>query len=458
MRARPTTRSIARASWRAVVATLIALMATTFVPPVARANGRFPDAQFLVGSSDGRVLTLATTFGVLVSNDAGLHFHWVCEAALGLSPGTIFDYALLLTRDTTLIVSLPSGVALSDPALCDFTYPSSAPIQRVLDLTGDPRGESLVALFADGFGVDGLSVSHDRGASWHPAWSSGDWFVTTVDVAPGMSQRMYLSANGPMSDGATAGWALLRSDDGGSTFSVATPSLDRAASAFIAGVDPTAPDTVYVRVNRTDGRSALMRTTDGGGSFITLLTITTRMLGFALSADGRTVWAAGQGPSEGIYRLDPGASTFQIVSQGFHPRCLRVIAGRLFACAGQTEDGYALAVSDDLGATFTPLLRLQDLLGPDACDPASGVASKCAAAWPAQHDLLRETRDSGIALDATAIADAPSDAIDERPRSNAGCGCTVPTQNAHAAISGAFFFALAALRQRRDRRRAMDVR
>ena len=84
----------------------VALMALLYSEGHAWGNGRFPKADMLVSvpESDGRDLYLRSTFGILVSHDAGKRWEWICEEALGFS-GT-WDPPIALSRSGVLYVGV----------------------------------------------------------------------------------------------------------------------------------------------------------------------------------------------------------------------------------------------------------------------------------------------------------------------------------------------------------------
>ena len=61
-------------------ATAVAALLLVVPAREARANGRFPAANQLAHSpTDPKLFVLRTTFGILVSHDAGASWDWVCE-------------------------------------------------------------------------------------------------------------------------------------------------------------------------------------------------------------------------------------------------------------------------------------------------------------------------------------------------------------------------------------------
>src|SRR5581483_6730985 len=102
-----------------------ALAAVT--PGVARANGRFPTADYLVvgPGSASDLIALRTTFGIVVSRDHGHTWRWICEDAYG--GAGMADPSAAIGMDGTLILGL-TGVMMdvgitTSRSLCTWAHP-----------------------------------------------------------------------------------------------------------------------------------------------------------------------------------------------------------------------------------------------------------------------------------------------------------------------------------------------
>ena len=72
--------------WRIAVAASVGFILTT--APSADANGRFPRAEQVVFQPlEPDSIAIITTFGVVVSDDRGASFRFICEEALQYKDG-----------------------------------------------------------------------------------------------------------------------------------------------------------------------------------------------------------------------------------------------------------------------------------------------------------------------------------------------------------------------------------
>jgi hypothetical protein len=436
----------------------------------ARANGRFPAASYLVvgpGASSS-VLALRTTFGVLRSGDAGRSWRWICEESV--EAVGMFDPSIALGRDGTTALALPSGLAVSADG-CAWARPANTPARPVVDVTHDATGDVLVAAVGPSGTRDEILRSDDGGHTWRSTAMLPGYFIETVEVAPSRPARVYVSAFVPGPEA-----VLLRSDDGGVTVREVTRDFAGGQSAWIAGVDPTDPDVLYVRSQRPGGVGTyLLRSSDGGSTFRRIAETDGAMRGFALSDDGATVWYGSSLSREGLQRSVRGGSFSRTVAQP-SVQCLRFHGGRLYVCADEGVDGYALGCSDDGGDSVAPLLSLRAIETPVACPAGSSVGDRCAALWPSQRALLRAIdagpppdRPHGLfdvgpdALDATEVfeeavssrddglLDAPSSdgrALSPPPLRQTSCGCRAAPSHT------SWWWLVALVRRRRQRRQA----
>jgi MYXO-CTERM domain-containing protein len=359
---------------------LVALAAALAVPALARANGAFPAVSQLVSDpADPDHLVLRTTFGLLVTLDGGVSWDWTCEAGAGYQD---IEPPMTVLAGGAILLGLPDGVSRSDASGCSFEHAAGIDA-LVYDLARVPS-EPKSAVAISGSGTDAeLWRSIDGGKSFARVGAViPDLIPTTVDAAAADAQVVYASGR----SGTTG--VLLRSSDGGKSFERFTvPGTTAARRPFIAAVDPRDPDTVYVRLD-AQSDSPLQVTRDGGKSFVTVLTTTVAISGFAISPDGSTVIASNA--YDGTFRAAGDTLDFEKVACS-GPTCLSFNQAGLFGCGDQFVNGFVVGRSDDLGASFRRLVDLTCVRGPAACDGETSVGSLCPAAWPGVQQQLGAT-------------------------------------------------------------------
>lgn len=356
--------------------------------PSAWANGRFPRADQLV-ATPGRPeqLVLRTTFGLLVSRDAGATWEWICEEAVGFARQE--DPAVAVLAGGRLLAGLSAGLAEASDTFCSWQFAqlSSAPLELV-DLTVRPlQPESAVALAwertdANAFGYRSLFfATSDAGASWQSYGTGIDpsVLVLTLDVAPSDPTRLYASGIRPAARTA----ALFVSTDAAQTWTERPAPFDspREQGLYIAAVDPFSPERVYLRSSGAS-TSRLLVTGDAGLSFDELFSGRS-LQGFALSPDGSEIYVGG--PEDGLWWASRDERRFEQRSS-MPVLCLMSLANLLYACSNEQVD-FALGVSSDGGRQFAAKLHLSEVRGPVAC-AAESSGGVCGAAWPAIAERL----------------------------------------------------------------------
>ncbi|TAK32669.1 MAG: hypothetical protein EPO40_01825 [Myxococcaceae bacterium] len=364
------------------VALGLLLGAVTLSPSSADANGRFPAAGYFVAGPGPRsdVFALRTTFGVLVSRDAGRAWSWVCESAYGAVGSG--DATISVGADGTLVLASFTGLTTGAGDYCAWPPSTGAPVRDFADISHTADGRSMVALAGPG-GENALYLSSDAGHTWAPGARLVGYATETVDVAPGDPMRVYVTGYA-----STGEPVLLRSDDGGRTARETTRDFLGGQNIFLAGVDPTRPDVLYLRAVRGLA-TTLLRSDDGGMTLRMVGQTASEMLGFALSDDGTTVWIASANRAEGIQRSEGGGPWVRMAAD-VGVKCLRFHAGTLFVCADEARDGFALGYSHDGGDRVDPLLSLRALDGTtSACSPSTPVGGTCPPRWATETALLR---------------------------------------------------------------------
>jgi hypothetical protein len=434
-------------------------------PEPAFAKGRFPESNEIIFSpSDPNLVIARTTYGILQSRDNGTTWQYLCEDALGVSSDSQLDAALGLTASGALVAGVTSpsrstatyvGLDQSTDLGCSWNC-IGGPLaqQAVADLVVRPDAPDVVFAVTSTYRLSdaGGAYSHvfqstDDGANWSALGAPVDpsVIIQTISVARTDPSRIYLSG---MRYGAQKTAALFVSFDAGAHWAERPlPMFDSSIedSIWIAAVDPTDADRVYIRSSApllVAGKSRLFVTTDAGKSFQTILEFQIPwskfmdagdLLGFALSPDGSKVYAGSK--EEGLFVAAKSDLTFRSVNSAIAVQCLATRGDELWACSNAVS-GFIVGVSTDDGVHFCPKMReIANLTGPIACGAASDAPLACGATVPgsacqSSFDAFCLTNIGGCQADAGGPcemgADSGSDAasgIGGRPKSS-GCGCS----------------------------------
>jgi hypothetical protein len=280
-------RATARLLGQAIGLTLAGL---PLLLPVALANGRFPQAgQVAVDPGGSQRLVVRATFGLLVSDDAGQTWGWVCEAAPGYQDAT--DPYVLLLGEGRLAVATTTGLVQSTDLGCSW-LPAAGLVGSgaVADLVAGPKPGEALALYAgspdpqSGLLAAAVWQTIDAGASWQPLGQPLPPLVQalTVEVAPSEPQVIYVS--GIQAAGGKPRNVLLQSVNSGKTWQVAM--VPGSGTPWLAAVDPTNAQRVWLRRSAPGLGDSLARSDDGGATWTEVFAASGSMRGFALAPDG----------------------------------------------------------------------------------------------------------------------------------------------------------------------------
>jgi hypothetical protein len=408
--------------------------------PAARANGRYPAASLVVfDPGDAAHLVVSATFGLLESRDGGKTFAWRCESALGV--GGQQDLMTAITASGATVTAKFDGMATSRDG-CSIDFPPELMGRNIGDLSlsaNEPH--ALLAFYLDSRpdgGFDSQIVrSEDDGRTW-AQWGSPlatDLLPLTIDIAPSDASRVYLSARLDMKGDFAS--VLLRSTDGGRSFVRADiPETAQHHLAYIAAVDPTRADRVYVRVFDAIG-TRLWMSDDGGVTFRKMFTGSDQLYGFAVSPDGQNV--AFGGPGDGIW-VGSSDGTNLARRSDILPTCLGWGSGGLFACADQKTEPFSIGLSHDLGVTFETVLRFETLCGQTACASETICGQKCPGDWQIVGPAVGATCgvDAGLpdAADASDTSPVRDASLDVAAPVDAGSAGAPPREGAGVEASG----------------------
>ena len=456
----------------------------------ALANGRFPRAQRLrEDPAHPDRLALAATYGILRTEDRGLHWYHICEASFADLASYTGDPLLEFANDGTLFAGVQATLNASrdgcqwKPTLggggstfvVDYTMVRSEPATIV----------ALLANYRNGTVDYALWKSTDGAENWSPLGAVPTQSAYTLDVDPADQTHIYVTG---LDDNVGQ---LLRSNDSGRTWTVRPiPNTNIGEPPYLAALHPGDAQRIYVRTDSwvpLDGDltayDALLYSSDGGETWTELFRNRAKLLGFALSPDGKTVLLGYGDPFQGgaiavpgpfgIYKSATDSFDFAPVFSG-HIGCLTWTARGVYVCASQHFDGFELGLLPDAdfnaaNRCIAPILRLPDVKGPLQC-MAGTSGSACNAAWLAACTVFGACTDAStssgrcVGDDASAGGgqDAGRDADGAPPPpsvvasgENGSCGCRIE----HAAaqrplVAVTLLTAAAALLRRRPRRRA----
>jgi MYXO-CTERM domain-containing protein len=419
---------------------------------------------------------MRTTFGILISHDAGGTWSWLCEDAIALPPTASEDPSLAVTASDTIIAGIYKGLEVSPDTGCNWGFAGGALAKQIIaDVAVRPDAPHTTVALASTYGADAgadggagyatqVYESTDDGATWSPLGATipSDVVVTTVDVAGADPHRLYVSGFRASNTSAPNTALLYVSvDDGAHWTERALPPLMNEVAAYIAAIDPTNADIVYLRTAgdpqaQAPSPSRLFVTTDAGQSFVIPLVLGEaggQMLGFALSPDGTKVYAGS--PQAGLFVATRAAlsspNPFRNVSP-LHVQCLAARGSELWACSDESSMpvGFVAGVSTDDGATFTAKLHLDGIASALACE-ADATAAQCSGA---PFEQLCENFGGCAGWDGgpPGTTDAGDAGVTSPPpTTHPSCGCDVPGGGAGAAAVGAAA-ALGAIAARRRRR------
>ncbi len=445
-----------------VSAILTSSSAGLFSVSQAQANGRFPATTNVVFQpGDENRLLLPTTFGLLISEDKGENFRWVCEQTIGY--GGTYDPDYAIADDGAIYATTFNGVQVSRDSACTF---------QDTEFFGDLTGGNNPEVLAPGYFVSEIEVASD-GKIW-AATSSGDntnniyistdgnRFVATnafQEVAWWKSLRVSKSntlvayAAGyeiGIPIGTPARALLFKTIDGGQTWTdlgVSDFSFGTQPNLFIEGISPTDPNIVYARVlaARSPEGDDLYRSIDGGQSFTKVLEMFGVISAFLIRDDGSLI--AGMStpceedfseepdasmPFKGCVRTSPTGALGTWVKPAVEPKmgCIgeRDFDNQLYGCGHNWDpDNFGLGTSDDNGDSWTKVMRFGEIAGPLQCPDGTPQHTCEIENWPAVCVQLgiceREDADAGGAAadDAGMGADAGPGNDDDKGDSCLGC-------------------------------------
>jgi photosystem II stability/assembly factor-like uncharacterized protein len=384
--------------------TALACLALAALARGAAANGRAPATStitFRQGHESD--VAIGLTFGLLISHDAGKTWTWMCENAVGYT-GT-YDPHYAFSASGALFATTFTGVRLERDACTFAMTPAGTTFASVATLGPDPDHIYYYAASqpADLHTVADFKIykSTDDGVSFTPVAPDAQqppqdvsWWQT-LEVAPSDPLRLYLTgyrfADGAPGMGKVKQPLLLRSEDGGATW-IPVP-IDAGAVTFapnsvmdIVGIDATNPDHLYARVEVDDNTlsDSIYRSTDKGATWHRINHKAAAIRGFVVRAN-RDLVVGTQALGAEVSHDD--GDTWTPLAGPPHITCLvENAAHEVWACT--QNYGFSSLPADDAGimkttdlATWTKVLRYQDLTDAASCAAGTVQHDTCVVAW-----------------------------------------------------------------------------
>jgi uncharacterized protein (TIGR03382 family) len=397
----------------------------------ARADGAFPDELAAFLPPDSNTIVVATNFGLLQSLDGG-PFLFVCEAATGATRN-VGPYQADLGG--TILAEAGQGLLRSADWGCGW-QPASGTVSGlyVYDAAFDPSSPRVLAIAPTlDAGIGALYPSDDRGASFGLPVSTVVGFFNGVEFSVVSPGTVFAVGNETAADGGIGVPFIASSVDRGQTWTslYQHPELS-GLIVRLAQVDPTVPDTLYLRVNAAFDELWVSR--DGGKTLQKLFTAPQPLSAFLAAADG-TLFAGTR--VNGLYRAPASdAGAFALVNSSVRPRCLAERGGLLYACGDDFADGgFALGTRADQGATFSSVVRFDQIAGLAPCSEPS-FAQTCAFAWQTIAELF-------------GIGDAGTGTDGGMPASSGSCGGCTSSEGVAGLLALAVILASRSRRRRR---------
>jgi hypothetical protein len=375
---------------RRVIALCAALLAAA-----ASADGAFPDSSSAILPRDRpHEIIVSTNFGLILSEDDGATWGWVCEEAIG----TLVNQYLLgpAPEDALLAVSPSLGLSVSRDTGCTWTFAQDpATGTDMLDAFVDPNDRThvlaLLTIHPDGGGDRSALVESHDGAQTFGAplfVASNNALLTGVEISRSTPGTFYLTGFTATAMPNSTRAFMVRTTNGGSTFDVVDESAVSGTGIIrLAAVDFADPLRVYLRVIGQLAEDNLGIATDGGAALHLTLQLTNPMSCFLERADGGVLVGTAEGD---LFTSSDFGETFTPIMGAPHLKGLAERGGRLYATTDPLLDGFALATSDDDGAHWHPGFMFDAIQGPLSCP---NIAQTCAMPWqvllpkikPGQH-------------------------------------------------------------------------
>ena len=385
------------------------------VPTLALANGRPPATNgVFFQQSDPNTIFVRSTFGLLVSRDAGCSYRWVCEKAIGY--GGEFDPKYAVAGDGTVFATTFKGLHLSRDGGCTWTVATAdqpAGPGKIDDIWVDaldisPNNDLWVAT-AESARANDVFRSSDNGRTFAPRnRASATVWYKSIKVSRKDPQRVYLTGYQVQPSPQAH---FYRSETGGDAWDDLPLTGVRYGGTpvvFASAVDPENIETVLLTSQAANGAGdVLYRTINGGDDFTQVLETASEIRDVVFRPDG-TVYVA---TMSGSFRSTDRGASFQPLAGTPQLACLgQSTDGQLFGCGTNWDPDFKAVAKSSDAATWDKAFRFVELAGPLECAAGTTVATECDPMWSALQAQFGATGPACL---------APPDATP--PPKKAGC-------------------------------------
>ncbi len=440
---------------RRVALVLAAIVASA---SFARANGRFPETRsvaFRKGTPAS--ITLGSTVGLLLSNDDGAHFYWVCDNAVFGDNNNSFDPDYKVSSDGTIYANTPAGLRVSRDGGCTYdiaAVETGLTTQKWVDAIDLGPSDELWITQAESGMTNDVFLSTDGGHQFDSKGLSSPiiWWKS-VKLATSNPLRVYVSGyqvtqvaddGGPIAPTIH----LKRTDDAGTSWTD-LPITDFAFATsplvLFMAVSPSDPDIVYAISQGADPPAGdkLYRSLNGGTNWTLVLDTTSSVRNVVFLADGTVMVAT---PMGGFAAGD--GKTFTALAGSPQMACAAQRAdGAIFACGANWDPDFSAlgkSAPSPIGP-WTKVFRFADMTGPLSCPAGTIQKDVCdLQLWPAvkeQFGITDPMQDG-----------APPDAPTTTMKKPGGC-CDASGDGAETAVIVVLAVVIGGLLVRRGKRK-----
>jgi hypothetical protein len=385
------------------VAVPAAILVIAGLAAPAAAHGRLPESKSIVfRKGTPEEMAIGTSIGLMLSQDNGAHFFWVCEEAVFGGAVGIWDPDYKIATDGTIYANTPTGLRISRDGGCSFEDAKVEPALTVQTLVEDldlgPNDEVWLVQTDNGK-INDAFVTTDGGHEFKSAGlgSSIIWWKS-VKVAHSNPKRVYVSGYQITQVAPDGGQIapmphVLRTDDGGAHWTeLPIGDFTTATSPMVVllGVSPTDPELVYAvsqNANAGGAGDLVYRSTDGGTTWKQVLATPHSVTSFTFLADGTELVGTGNG----AWHSTDGVAFTPLTSPPQMSCVTQRDDGMIYACGTNWDPDYA-AVATAPPTTITPWTkqwRFVELAGPLSCPAGTIQKDLCdLQLWPSLKENL----------------------------------------------------------------------